>query len=70
MLMERDADLTQIADQIINILPQGDEDAAQVALAVAAAKCIDAGLTDDQASAGLVSALRSIRKRLLRGRSN
>lgn len=45
------------------------EDAAK-ALTLAAAKCIDAGLTDEQAGKGLLASLRSLRERLKRARVN
>ena len=45
------------------------EEAAQ-ALTLAAAKCIDAGLTDEQAGRGLLASLRSLRDRLRKTRVN
>jgi hypothetical protein len=40
------------------------------ALTIAAAKCIDAGLTDEQAGRGLLASLRSLRDRLRKARVN
>jgi hypothetical protein len=45
------------------------EEAAE-ALTLAAAKCIDAGLTDEQAGRGLLASLRSLRDRLRKARVN
>ena len=50
-------------------IPKTSEDAA-AALTIAAAKCIDAGLTDEQAGKGLLASLRSLRERLKRTRVN
>lgn len=65
-----DSEIERASDTIIDALPADDADAAQVALAVAAAKCVDAGLTDEQAGKGLIAALVSIRNRLRRTRAN
>ncbi len=46
------------------VAAQGEGEAVHAALAVAAAKCIDAGMTDDQAGTGLRAALIGLRKRL------
>lgn len=68
--MSGDPELSRIADEIITALPHDREKAAQVALSVAAAKCIDAGLSDDDAGRGLLSAIRQLRERLRRMRAN
>lgn len=68
--MANDPALARIADEIVTALPHDQEKAAQVALSVAAAKCIDAGLTDDDAGIGFLSAIRSLRERLRRTRAN
>jgi hypothetical protein len=68
--MSADQDLSRIADEIVTALPQDGEKAAHIALSVAAAKCIDAGISDDEAGRGLLSAIRHLRDRLRRGRPN
>lgn len=68
--MVGDADMKRTADKILDGLPEKTDEAAHVALAVAAAKCIDAGLTDDEAGKGLLASLRSWRERLKRARVN
>ena len=52
----------------LKISDSGDE--AAKALTMAAAKCIDAGLTDEQAGKGLLASLRSLRARLKRAKVN
>lgn len=65
-----DSEIQKASDTIIDALPADSADAAQVALAVAAAKCIDAGMTDEQAGRGLMAALIGFRNRLRRARAN
>ena len=62
--MSRTSENERIADQICASLPGDAKDAAQTALVVAAAKCIDARHSDEEAVHGFRQALASLRKRL------
>lgn len=68
--MTKPATLHDIAQHISADLPGEPVAAAQTALTVAAAKCIDAGVSDEEAVRGFRAALKNLRSRLGRRRAH
>lgn len=66
--MNTPSPLTPIADEIEAGLPVDPKKAAQVALSVAASRCIDAGLTEEASVNGFLHSLRILRGLLKRHR--
>lgn len=62
---ERKSETQSIAELHVS-MPIDERQVAEVALSMTAAKCIDAGMSDEDAERGFRAALRALRNRLRR----